>query len=241
MEGLDREGHALQAPHQTIHLGATVTEDQHHIFGFALLDDADQRHGAVVIVHTHEGLVDGVRRLHAHGGRHLDGILRVGAREAQQFRRERGREQQCLAFVRKRREDLLHIVEEANLQHLVGLVQDGKLRPRERQEFLTLQVHDAARGADDDLGTGLEGAHLRFERFTAHDQCELDAARVAQLLEHVVDLFRQLARRCQDQPKHRGARRVDLGHHGRAEGERLARAGLGLGNHIASIQNRLDR
>ena len=106
---------------------------------------------------------------------------------------------------------------------------------------MTLQVHHAARRADHDLGASLEGAHLWFERFTAHDQRELDAARIAQLLEHVVDLLRQLARRCQDQPEHRRTRRIDLGHHGRAEGQRLARAGLGLGNHIASIQDRLDR
>ncbi len=65
---------------------------------------------------------------------------------------ERGREEQLLAAVAGHAEDALHRLEEAEVAHVVGLVEhDDADTSREVEVTLLDEVLDAARGADDDV------------------------------------------------------------------------------------------
>jgi hypothetical protein len=102
-------------------------------------------------------------------------------------------------------EDLLDVGEEAEVEHLVGLVEHDLGRVRQVEQALVVEVDEAARGADDDLRAGLQLVDLALVRLAAVDR---DDARRAVLGEHVhvlVDLDGQLAGRHDDERLHAGA------------------------------------
>ena len=112
---------------------------------------------------------------------------------------ERRREQQLLAAVLGVVQDVLHRLEEAQLRHVVGLVEHGDDHLREVELALVDQVLDATGRADDDVDAALEGAELTGVRDAAVDlrREEADAAR--DRLHGAVDLQGQLAGRGQDE------------------------------------------
>ena len=241
VQRLDREGQALEAPVEPVDVLAPAAEDEQHVLLGAALDHADQRQRLVVLADRDPVLLDIVDGLEAARGGDLGRRARVLARELEQRRREGGREEQRLALLGDEREDHLDVVEEADLEHLVGFVEHRELRPGEGEEALLVEVEHAAGRAHDDLRAALQRADLAVHRFAADDQRDLDSARLAELAQHVADLLREFARGRQHEAQHAGARGVDLRHHRRAEGERLAGAGLGLGDHVLAFEHGADR
>ena len=74
-------------------------------------------------------------------------------------RRHRGAEERGLAARSgQRREDRLDVLEEAEVEHLVGLVEHHVAGAVEEQVVAADHVHHAADGADDDLGPPLRRA-----------------------------------------------------------------------------------
>ena len=164
------------------------------------------------------------------------------ARQLADLRRHGGREEQVLALCRDAADDLADRLDEAQVQHLVGLVQDEDLRLRQVQRLLLQVVQQAAGGGDQDVETLLQGAFLRTVFHAAEDDGHAEAQVGAVLLEAVGDLGRQFARGAQDQ----GARGARLGRHAvlgqamqdrQGEGRRLAGAGLGDAQQILALHD----
>ncbi len=141
--------------------------------------------------------------------------------------------------------------QEAEVGHVVGLVQDGDLHLRERADPSLDQVHQPARGRDDDVDAPLEGVDLAPHRRTAVDGGDLHPHRLAQGDERVGDLLGQLTGRHEHEPARRTGptgvdTRGDPGQHRQAERQGLAGAGLRASEDVASGERighraRLDR
>ena len=81
----------------------------------------------------------------------------------------RRREELRVADRRHLLEDLLDVGEEAEVEHLVGLVEHDLGRVRQVEQALVVEVDEAAGGADDDLRAGLELLDLALVRLAAVD------------------------------------------------------------------------
>ena len=77
-------------------------------------------------------------------------VVEVAVGELADRRRHRRAEQRGLAAVRRQREDPLDVLEEAEVEHLVGLVEDDEAARAEVQRGARDEVEHAADGADDD-------------------------------------------------------------------------------------------
>ena len=77
---------------------------------------------------------------------------------------------------RRLREELLDVGEEAEVEHLVGLVEHHLLDVLEREQALVGEVEQAAGGADDDLRAGLELLDLALVGLAAVDGDDLGGA-----------------------------------------------------------------
>ncbi len=168
-----------------------------------------------------------------------DGVALVTARQALDLARHSGGEQQRLARLRRRVEDELQILAEAQVEHLVRLVQHDGLEARQIEAAALEVVAQAARGADDDVGAEAELARLGTRVHAADAGDDAGAGILVQPLELTLDLHRQLARRRDDEGERGGRRRQALlgaeQHRGNAEaeGHRLAGAGLSRDEEIA--------
>ncbi len=170
--------------------------------------------------------------------------------------RQRRREQQGLARGARRHasQQEADVLDEAKVEHAVGLVQDADLAGVQTDHLVLLDVIDQpAGGGDDDVGTSLQQGALLVVVHPAVDQGELETQVGGELDRVLVDLDRQLASRRQDQrarifrlalgQRRLGKQAIDGGHQ---EGQGLAGAGLGLTGDVAPGQrhgqgHRLDR
>ena len=129
---------------------------------------------------------------------------------------------------------------EAQVGHVVRLVEHGDLDVGEREGTPLEQVDESARRRHDDVGVAHAG-NLPADRHTAVDRGDAHADAAAQRRERVGDLLGEFAGRDEDQaagcllaPPVRGGR--EPGQHRKAEGQRLARPGLGAAEHVAAGQ-----
>ena len=74
-------------------------------------------------------------------------------------------------------DDLLDVGQEAQVEHLVGLVEDERPDVREVELLLARQVEQPARGADDHVDALLQGLDLRLVGPAAVDREDADVAR----------------------------------------------------------------
>ena len=139
------------------------------------------------------------------------------------------------------REQLLDVGEEAEVEHLVGLVEHHHLDVLEAQQALAGEVEQATGGADDDLRAGLELLDLALVGLAAVDGDDLGVAVGCRDLEVFGHLHAQLARRHDDERLHAGLRveaeRLD---EREAEAEGLAGAGLGLADDVLPGEGERD-
>ena len=100
-------------------------------------------------------------------------------------------------------------------------------------------------GRDHDLRTGAQRADLRVEPDAAVDGGRADGVLGAVGPDALLDLERELAGRGEDQraddARAGGPRRVEALEHRQHEGGRLAGAGLGAGEHVATGEDERDR
>ena len=180
--------------------------------------------------------------------RHLDPD-RIGQDlGGQLFHRTRhgGREQQRLAVGRKLRDDAHDVLDEAHVEHPVGLVENDVVDFGQRQGTLVQQVEQTARRRDDDVDAAAHRLDLRTDRDTAEDHVmgQLGAGGVG--FDVAGDLRGELAGRGQDEDLRRlrsratalGDQRVD---DGQREGRGLAGAGLGDTQNVAALHDRRNR
>ena len=156
-------------------------------------------------------------------------------------RRHGGREEHRLAAGRRLAQDPLDVLEEAQREHLVGLVQHDVARGVQRQPAAPDQVHDAARRADRDVRLALDLLGLLLDRLTAEDGDHAHAGGLAERAHGLRDLDRELARRHEHEHLDVRGVGVDVVHRRQAEGGGLAAAGLGLADQIAAPGDSRDR
>ena len=104
-------------------------------------------------------------------------------------------EQRRLARLAERPEDLLEVVGEAHVEHLVGLVEDDGVDLVEAERAAVEVVDRAARRRDDDVDAAREPVELGRDRLAAVDRDDPDAELLAVLVDRLGDLHRELARR----------------------------------------------
>ena len=151
--------------------------------------------------------------------------------------RHGGREQRGLVGGRRAFENPLDVVDEAHAQHFVGFVENQGLQVVEIERLALEVVHDATRGADDDVGAARQLLQLDGVALAAVDRQDVEAGQIAGVaLQRLGNLDRQFARRRQDQRLRLGQFDVDLFHQGQGEGCGLAGAGLRLADQVAALQ-----
>ena len=132
-------------------------------------------------------------------------LRHVAARHRHHGTRHGGREQHGLAHGRDGGEQGLDVREEAEVQHLVRLVQHHGVHQVQAQVALAHQVDEAAGGADDDLDAALQLLDLRLVGAAAVDGGDAQGAPGRGGREVAGHLDGELARRGDDQGL-RGAR-----------------------------------
>ena len=169
-------------------------------------------------------------RVAQHARRELTDVVRVG-----------GREHQVLALRRQHLEDALDRMDEAHVEHAVGLVEHEMLDVREIRRALLHEVDEAARRRDQQVAALAQPVHLRTLADAAEDDERAQVGVTAVGAGAVGDLRRELARRAQHQHARRaalrGAEQLQQRQH---EARRLAGAGLRAGEDIAAREHRRD-
>ncbi len=182
------------------------------------------------------GLVADQQHVVLHGGHRRLGIVdRVGQRVGQVPLDELvhaiiqcGGEQQALAFFGCGVQELLHDRKEAEVGHVVGLVQDSDFDGVQSDELLAHQVLKAARAGDDNVDAGAQCLFLAGLGDTAVNDRGVQAEHCSKWLNGGVDLGGELAGWCEDQrqgatwlPAVGGFLLGQTGHHGKCESEGL--------------------
>ena len=148
-----------------------------------------------------------------------------------------GREQQRLALLRALLGDRGDVVEEAHVEHAVGLVEHQRVQRLQVQAAALEVVHHPAGRAHHDVRAMLQAGQLRAHRGAAAQRQHLDvvfgSGQAPHLLRH---LLGQFARRAQHQRLHGEAAHVQVGQQRQREGRRLAAAGLGLRDQVVPGQ-----
>ncbi len=198
---------------------------------------------------------------HAVGGDvvSLDGevfrFVHVFVGELQHAMAERCREQHALAFLARRHapEQEADVLDETQVEHAVGLVDDDDLDRVQREHVLLQVIDQATRGCDDDVAAGFERFALLVVIDAAVDQRRGQAGVAADGLEILVDLDRKFPGRRDDDGAWVGQLALGDGRfgqepveHGNQECGGLAGAGLRLAGDIAAGEGdrqrqRLDR
>ncbi|MCY1412256.1 hypothetical protein D9M71_276560 [compost metagenome] len=161
-------------------------------------------------------------------------------------RTDRGRqgrgEQHGLAAFRQGLEDRFDVFHEAELEHLVGLVEDQAIDGGQQLLVATQVVAQATRGRHHYLGTLTQGLELRAHRRAAVHRQHLHASHVAGVaLEGRGDLQGQLAGRGQDEDLRLATGRVEQRQQRQGEGRGFAGTGLRLADHVVTGKDHRDR
>jgi hypothetical protein len=158
--------------------------------------------------------VDRVRDLrHQLGGRiaprHLDGhrVLHERARQLADLVGEGGGEEQVLPLRRQQREDAADVVDEAHVEHAVGLVEDEDLDLAQVDRLLLHVVEQAPGRGDEDVDAAAQGIDLRLHADAAVHEGGFQGNELPVRADVLLHLRRELARRGDDQHAHRMARR----------------------------------
>ncbi len=152
-----------------------------------------------------------------------------------------GREHEVLPLVGKRPQDLPHVGEKAHVEHLVRLVQHKHLDLREVDRPLGDVIQKAAGTGDHDIGPFLQSLYLGVDVYPAVDSDAFQPGLLRQGDERFVDLLGELAGRGKHEAAQPAALTVDQAvQHGKAEGGRLAGAGLGEAQDVLSGHDRRD-
>ena len=196
----------------------------------------------------HDAVLGGLVRDHPHAvshgvhgrGRGVHGVLQRVVEElldqgVHAVVQGRG-EQQALAALRGGAQDTANIGQEAEVGHVVGLVQDGDLDLVEADESLPHEVQEPAGAGDDDVDPSLEGLLLGLGGDPAEDGGDVHVDDAGQGLDDLGDLEGELTGGGQDQADGvAGAGLVLLRQtldQRQAEGQGLARAGAAAAEHV---------
>ena len=151
-----------------------------------------------------------------------------------------GGEEHPLAVGRRLVDDLRDRGQETQVGHVIGLVEHGDLDAGKRAGVPLEQVDEPSRRRHHDVGVTYPG-DLRADGHATVDRGDAHPDGTAQWHEDVGDLLREFPGRDEDQPAGcllpaRARRGGQPGQQRKAEGQRLARPGLGAAQHVAAGQ-----
>ena len=166
-------------------------------------------------------------------------VALVALGEGRDLRRDGGGEQQGTTGVRRDVQDGFQLVPEAHVEHLIGLIQHGDGQRREHEAAALDMVAQPPRRADDDMCAHIERAAFRAHVGTADAGHHPRPRTGIEPGEFGLHLQGKFARR-RDHQGQRRPRRAEprgipqqVGHDGKPEGDRLARAGLRRDQQVA--------
>ena len=134
--------------------------------------------------------------------------------------------------------DVPHVLVEAHVQHLVGLIQHDLGDMGDVDGVVLVVVHQAARGGHHDLAAFGQALCLLFHVGTAVDTGHLHLRHeIGQIAQFLGDLLGQLPGGGHDDGLGVLVFRLDVLRHRDAEGTGLAGAGGGLGDHVMPGQH----
>jgi hypothetical protein len=151
------------------------------------------------------------------------------------IRRHGGAEQRGLTTARSQRQDALDVLQKAQVEHLVGLVQHHEPAVVQHQHVPGDQVLDPAHGAHRDMAAGPQLRLLTPDRGAAEHRHHVHALARPVGPQRLGDLDAQLAGGREHQPLELVLRGIDVLQHGQAERGRLSRAGLRLADHVPPL------
>ena len=176
----------------------------------------------------------------------LDRVLQEAAGEIGDRLRHGRREKKRLALGRNHAGDAAQIVDEAEIEHLVGLVQHQMGDMGERDGVAVDEIEQAAGRGDEDVGAALQDQLLLVDRGAADDLVDPQRRLLEEGAQAVGDLVHQLTGRREDENaggaigRAPGVRNQHLDDR-QAEGGRLAGAGLGETDQVASLEQQRNR
>ena len=186
--------------------------------------------GQHVVVHGCDRGADG-------GGLVTDGVHQEGVDDLLDLPVQGGGEQHLLGAHGDRGEDVADVRQEAEVGHVVGLVDHGGLHQVQLQRAALGEVDQAARRGHHDPDAAGDGVGLLLDVHATGDQLRLDPDSAGEGMDRVDHLDRELAGGDQhhaERPTAVHLAAAEAGGHREGEGEGLARAGLGTGEHVAS-------
>ena len=170
---------------------------------------------------------DVVGGLVARADRDLDGVVQVALCDGLDFAPHGGGEHPGEVLFGKSAEDLVDVLLEAHVEHLVGLVEDEDRDGVEVDYAARHHVEQSARGRDDDVRAAPKLVDLRVDAGAAVDGDDVDALEVCRELAHVEDdLHAEFAGGAEDDALRATVFRRDAREKRQAVGAGLARAGL---------------
>ena len=218
-----------------------------HLLGVVGLQDATDDLGLVEVV----GEVDELRGRGDRGvlvgrlGADVHRVAHVRAGQGHDRGRHGRREQHGLPGLGGEAEEALHVGQEPEVEHLVGLVQHEGVDVGEVEGLAVGQVDEPTGRADDDVDAGRQGVELGVVADAAVDGEDAEAEVLAGDGEVAGDLERELAGRGDDERLRLALRQVGVGgvvlgdaalEHRDAEREGLAGAGAGLADQVGPHQ-----
>jgi hypothetical protein len=228
-----------------LQLGAREAQ---HLTQLVAPDEVGEQLALAARLDREDGLADGLGGGVA--GRYLDGgrIVEQLAGQAPHLVREGGREEQVLTPRRQLGQDALDVGQKAHVQHAVALVEDQHLDLPQAHRALREVVEQAAGGGHQDLDPTMQGPDLGVDVDPAVDGrgAQGDVAPVGP--EGGLDLHGQLPGGGQDEGSNgmTSRREARVGvllqalQDGQREGRRLARAGLGRREQVATSTDQGD-
>ena len=167
----------------------------------------DKHRTLLVTLDVNDALRHPLRRGRRRGDRHFDRMMQQFAGQLADFAGHRGREEQVLALAGQLRDDLADRLQEAEIKHLIGLVEHEDFGAREIDVALANVVEQAAGRGNEDVDAVHHRLDLRAMANATEDHRDGDAEVAAVRAEAVCDLACQFARRAQHEHAAAAARR----------------------------------
>jgi hypothetical protein len=181
------------------------------------------------------------------GDGHPDGVAHPALGQPLDALGQGGRKKRGLPRLRGGLEDRLQVLREAEVEHLVRLVEDDRLHPLEHEAAPPHEVEGAPRGGDHHVHAAGEGLGLHAQRLAAVNREHGDPEIASIPVHRPRDLDGELAGGDEDHPPDGLAAaaaallRPQPLEHGQRKGGRLARARRRLAQHVAPGEQRRDR
>jgi len=228
----------LQLLRQTIG-GVLGTGKHQHLLPLAALDEMRQQVPLVRLRHAVHLLRDALGGGVARGDLDGERLAQESRGEPADIVRVGGREHQVLTLPRQQLQDPADVVDEAHVEHAIGLIEHAAAYRAEIERALAGEIEQPTRSGDKQITAGAQGLDLRLLAHAAEDHRRAQRAVAAVAAGALGHLRGQLTRRSEHQRARRAPLRLakplqDRQH----ERRRLAGAGLRAREHVASGEHR---